>query len=193
MGTRNLRLALVFLLLPATVLADRHKASGRAGAAGVDGRSQLWGLTLGGDVPLWGESTHVLDRDRNAEVWTLAPLTISLAGELSLSYGKHGEDTLGQTTFVVGPRFSWNTPFGTRYVQPFAHGLFGIAHERIEEGRSSWAAAIGGGLEIPLGRTKDPAEHPNLALRIQYDKYWILEDPEDDFSQYSLGIVWRWE
>lgn len=100
------------------------------------------------------------------------------------------------TTYLFGPRFSARSKAVTAY----AHGLFGLARNNIEvvlpnglnEGQSQFAFAIGGGIDINLGK--------HFALRAgQFDYLPIHSDlPLNNGGsswlrnfRYQTGIVYK--
>src|SRR4029453_7548377 len=121
------------LLTPALAMADRHKA-GLGGGGTKAGGSNLWGVTLSGDVvvydgPTSGVTTPGAKRVEH-NVWTVA-----IAGEVTQVAGEHEGATLSSTTLLVRPRLTRNE-FGPFWqTQPFIQALGGKAYERLVEGQ----------------------------------------------------------
>lgn len=176
--------ALLAFLVPASALADRHKA-GFGGGGGRSGGSSLWGVVLSGDVVLHeGKSTG--DEHVKHNQWVLG-----LAGEVSQASGEHEGGTLSRTTFLVGPRFTWDE-FGSFWrIQPFVQVLGGRGYERAVEGHGAWAAAFGGGVDVPIGPLKEMDRHPLVVLRAQYGRHWLDGGAREWYNQGMLLVVFR--
>ena len=83
-------------------------------------------------------------------------------------------------TFLFGPRVSVSVGKFT----PFAHGLFGAGHVNGRGGATSFATAIGGGLDYKLVK--------GLAWRVQGDEvHTKFFDSTQDHFRFSTGIVAR--
>jgi hypothetical protein len=116
-------------------------------------------------------------------------LTRSFGLELSGSFQSGSVDgtDIDRGTLLAGPRFVWRRGG----VTPFVHVLGGAIRESsgidvfdvsIRVKRTDAAGALGGGVDVPLGRS--------WALRLQGD--YIVRDGEDsEASRASLGVVYR--
>lgn len=69
---------------------------------------------------------------------------IGVAADFTGEYGTVGGLSTHVSTYLFGPQVRLHTP-----VSPFAHALFGVAHETIAGAEdSAFAAAIGAGIDI---------------------------------------------
>lgn len=172
--------ALLVVLLPATAMADRHKA-GFGGAGIYTDRSDLWGGAVMGEVKVqeWGKRTDPLH-----------PFMLSLAGDLSVVTGRHEVQDFTQTTGLLGPRLTWNSPFG-RHVEPYGQVLLGFAHESAAEGRTSFAGAFALGVDVPLVKDLTVAGHPKVVGRLQFAYHFVNEDSTSWYPQVTLGLMYR--
>jgi hypothetical protein len=182
-GSRTAVAALLLVLLPASAMADRHKASFGGGGTYL-GRSELWGIRMTGD---WTLKEGPAPDDHLAHTsWTF-----SVAGELGQAAGVHDDTSFSQTTFLVGPRFTLNNIGSSWRFEPFAEVLVGAAYERALDARTSAAGAFGLGLDVPIGDLKSTEHHPLVVLRAQYGRHWINGDSTDWYDQWSASVVFR--
>ncbi|MET0552686.1 MAG: outer membrane beta-barrel protein [Vicinamibacteria bacterium] len=105
----------------------------------------------------------------------------------SLQSGSADGTDFDRTTLLAGPRFAWRRGG----VTPFVHALGGIVRDSsgvdvfdvsIRVKRTDAAGALGGGVDVPLGR--------RWALRLQGD-YVIRGGEDSEASRASLGVVYR--
>jgi hypothetical protein len=177
--------ALVVLLAPAPVMADRHTGDA-GGGGGRSGRSAVWGVNLSGSfVPHRGEwpcGGHELS---TSKVKTHR-CTLSLAGEVGWAQGDHEGGTLTQWTFLAGPRFTLNPH--PRF-QPFLVALAGATHEKLRGvGDGSFSTALGAGVDVPFSAP----EHPVWVVRGQGTWNWIHNGRSDDsYWQIGVSILYR--
>jgi hypothetical protein len=182
--SRGALVALLVALAPALARADRHKA-GFGGGAAYDARSALWGIRMTGDWTL-KEGPTSNHGGASHKAWM-----ISAAGELSQVAGSHEGSNLSQTTFLVGPRYTWNQIGSSWRFELFGEALIGLAYERSLETHTGAAGSFGIGLDVPLGTLTDTEHHPLVVLRGQYGRHWINEDSTDWYNQYALSVVFR--
>jgi hypothetical protein len=174
--------AAAVLLVPPPAMADRHTA-GLGGGGGRSGGSSLWGVILSGDLVLGEGKTTAAGTTQHSQ-WSL-----SLATEASQASGEHDGGTLSRTTLLLGPRFMLNE-FGSFWaIQPYVHVLGGRWYERLLESESGWAAAFGGGVDIPLESTK--TRHPRVVARLQFSRHWLENGTRDWYNQSTLAIIFR--
>lgn len=173
--------ALLVLLVPASALADRHKAEFGGGGAGGS-RSRLWGIGITGGWILGEGGTT-----RAAGTASHGKLTLGLVGEVNQLAGDHEGGTFSQTTFLVGLRGTWNTH---RYFQPFAQSLVGAACERGVEKRTSLAGGFGLGFDVPIP-IGDRGDDPFVVLRGELNWLGVDSEPTDWYPQYALSVVFR--
>ena len=116
---------------------------------------------------------------------------VGIVADISGQYGAQ-DTSLGRVTgavhsYIFGPRVSVSVGRFT----PYAHGLFGIAHESndsivpgLSHSDTSFADALGGGVDYKL--------IPAIAWRVQADllQTRFFSDTQDDF-RFSTGIVVR--
>lgn len=174
--------AAAVLLVPPPALADRHTA-GLGGGGGRSRGSSLWGVVLSGDLVL-GEGKTTAAGTAHHSQWSL-----SLAAEASQVSGEHDGGTLSRTTLLLGPRFTLNELGSFWAIQPYAHVLVGRGYERLLESESGWAAAFGGGVDIPLMSTK--TRHPWVVARLQFSHHWLENGVRDEYNQGTLAIIFR--
>ena len=116
-------------------------------------------------------------------------LTRSFGLELSGSFQSGSVDgtDIDRGTLLAGPRFVWRRGG----VTPFVHVLGGVVRESsgidvfdvsIRVKRTDAAGAVGGGVDVPLGRS--------WALRLQGD-YIVRGGEDSEASRASLGVVYR--
>jgi outer membrane protein with beta-barrel domain len=121
-------------------------------------------------------------------------LDLSLGRSLGLevqaavqSGGSDGTD-VDRTTLLAGPRFAWRRGG----VTPFVHALGGVVRDssgldvfevsiRVKD--TNAAGVLGGGLDLPLGRS--------WAVRVQAD--YLLQGGEGDSeaTRAAVGLVYR--
>jgi len=191
--TSRVAVAAAVLLLPATAMADRHKA-GLGGGGGREGGSSLWGVMVQGDWVLYdGKETvdEYVDDHGQKKTAKHSQWTLSLAGQMTQTSGVHEVGTLSRSTCLVGPRFSWNELGHFWQVQPYVQVLGGRGYERLVGSDSGWAAGFGLGVDIPLGSTKDEKKHPTVVLRAQYGRHWIEDGVRDWYNQGTLSVIFR--
>ncbi len=104
--------------------------------------------------------------------------------------GQYGPDRSSNYTFLFGPKFSFRSE---SRVTPFAHALFGFAHEReggvsldggSTVGDTGYAFALGGGIDAAVGK--------GLAVRvIQADYLRQNALLKRDAARLSFGLVFR--
>ena len=114
---------------------------------------------------------------------------VGIVADIGAQYG--AQDTgLGRVTgavhsYIFGPRVS----FSVSHFRPYAHFLFGIAHESndsivpgLSHSDTAFADAIGGGIDYKL--------IPAVAWRVQADvlQTRFFSDTQNDF-RFSTGIV----
>ena len=177
-GPRTAVAALLLVLLPASAMADRHKASFGGGGVLAD-RSSLYGVALTGDATVW-------EWKRSND---LSLAMLSVAGEASRVSGEHEGQWMSQYTFLLGPRFVLNTPLKRR-VEPYLQVMAGFVEERAAVNRTSFAYAVGAGVDVPIGDLK-PAAHPLVVFRFQYGRHRIDAETNDSYDQWSVGVVFR--
>ncbi len=116
-------------------------------------------------------------------------LTRSFGLELSgsLQSGSVDGTDIDRGTLLAGPRFVWRRGG----VTPFVHVLGGLVHESsgvdvfdvsIRVKRTDAAGALGGGVDVPLGRS--------WAIRVQGD-YIVRGGEDSEASRASVGVVYR--
>jgi hypothetical protein len=105
----------------------------------------------------------------------------------SLQSGSADGTDVDRTTLLAGPRFVWRRGG----VAPFVHALGGIVRDSsgldvfdvsIRVKRTDPAGALGGGVDVPLGRS--------WAVRLQAD-YIIRGGEDSEASRASVGVVYR--
>ena len=186
LSSRTAVAVLAVLLTPALAMADRHKA-GFGGGGTRAGGSELWGVTISGDVVVYdGPTSTTPDGKVEHNVWTVA-----IAGEVTQVAGEHEGATLSRTTFLVGPRLTRNE-FGPFWrTQLFIQALGGRAYERLVEGQGSWVGSVGAGVDVPIDHLKDTDHHPLVVGRLQWGYYRIGEGVRDSYHQFTLSVIFR--
>lgn len=207
MDKRCYGLGLLFVMLPLTAHADRHKI-GLRGAVTYAKRSALKGGLLSTEIPLARKvpkpdccccCTQPLpdccgkqaspDCGQGESTPASAPRekrTLSAVLEGSIVTGEHEGEDLVQATYLSGLRYSFNHP-GQDHVQIYLQGLVGGSHDSRGEVRDRPLAALGGGLHIPL------TDSHVWAISLQVDRYALLGGSTEWYTEVSLGLVWRLE
>jgi hypothetical protein len=168
--------ALLVTLLPASAMADRHKAA-LGGGLVEDERSALWGINVTGDLTLKEATPNAAEPKK----WML-----SCVADITQVGGEHEGSNFSQTTLLVGLRYTiprWR-------VETFGEALIGAAYERGPDSRTSAAGGFGIGVDVPFSKTKG-GYHSLVVLRGRYGLHRIGGDSSDWYSQFSLGLVFR--
>jgi hypothetical protein len=113
---------------------------------------------------------------------------VGLTADFSGHYGTSLGSSLSRYGFLFGPVFAFHTP----KVTPFAHVLFGGLSERAAGNSAltytSYARALGGGLDVNLSK--------RFAVRVgQFDYEWISSPipsvPSATGFRFSAGVVFK--
>ncbi len=169
---RRMILALVLLSLPVEALAGWHRAGANAGIKDSR-RSDFVGVTLGGDLTLWGDSEIAGVSEHRG--------TLSLVADTSLARGEHNNVDQTQFTLLAGFRYTFNRVPATK-LQLFLQALGGGFHS----GPSDEVSAL-----VGIGADWVPSESGHgWGLRIQVDRSWVGGDI-DPFYQFSASVIYR--
>ena len=177
--------ALLVTLLPASAMADRHKA-GFGGGVVYAGRSDLWGIRVTGDWTWKEGESSLTSPGGHATRWMT-----SWVGEIGQVAGEHEGSNFSQTTLLVGLRYTLNEIGSHLRVEPFGEALIGAAYERDLDSRISAAGGFGIGIDVPLGKMTMTEHHPLVVLRGQYGLHWIDGDSAGWYNQVSASVVFR--
>jgi hypothetical protein len=124
-----------------------------------------------------------------------------MAGELSAQFGAVNGEDLTEWALVAGPAWS---PRPNSRLQPFLEVQAGLVRSRRQvdvfgvaldadgvctggcPASTAWAAELGGGLDVALGR--------GVALRALRADYRLtgLDEAPSHRLRVSAGLVWRW-
>lgn len=170
---------LLALLVPASAMADRHKAGFGGNATRASG-SSLWGVGFSAEL--------VLNPGSSSRPWTFG-----LALEGSQVAGIHEDGDLGEggelsrTAILPGLRVTRGSLISPQ-VQPFVHLLGGFAYERgaLVEPRTSFVWGPGVGVDVlPFGLDQEW-----FVGRVQYGWHRLRGEW---YGQLSFGLVFRVE
>jgi len=205
MGARTRYLVVVFLLLPATARADRHKWDMVIAPVSNAKRSDLWGGNLGGAMTVWAYPpdpkckglpkacvgprpydcacigsglTYELPDKRAPHKWVLA-----LLGDLGHHWGDHEGAKFTQTSVAGGLRLT----FGRYWGEPFVHALGGAL-------QSHTAGVIDTNGLLGAGAGFDVVFRDKFVARFQVDYFKVFSaGGGDTYPRISLGFVYRLE
>jgi hypothetical protein len=206
MRRASLLFAFVFLLLPSTGWAHRHKAALEGAYQGAH-RSNIDGFAFAFELPFckkWYEAKGNSDDGREGTpsssktgtrsakhtLWCEVTHPISILAGVSYINGPHGEANeerdLKQLAITAGPRFTHE--LGSERWQSSVHVLLGAIREDLGEGNEwSFAGSVGIGLEFTLlGHAKKHSWELYAGPRL--DVSWIAGRDGDVFPEWSFAI-----
>jgi hypothetical protein len=182
---------LVTLLVPASAMADRHKA-GFGGSGVYSGGSSLYGIGITGDWTVKEGPLSPAKHDAGVpDPFEHFAWTLSVAGEATQVAGTHEGSNFSRTALLAGGRFTLNQMWGLWRIEPFAEVLVGPVYERNLESRTHLGGSFGAGLDVPFGTLTSTEHHPLVVARLQYGRHWVNGDTTSWYNQVSLGVVFR--